>query len=56
MEDIKAQGTSQNLILCALYSRLKNLVYDDIPSIEWEKKYDIPKEIPKDELMKFEPE
>jgi len=39
-----------------LYSRMKNLVYDDIPKLEWELKYDIPKKYPRHKIMEFEPE
>lgn len=39
-----------------MFSRLKNLVYDDIECIEWEVKYKIPKILPKDRVLDFAPE
>ena len=56
MEEIKGSSLDQNIILVSLYARLKNLIYDEIPKLEWEKKYDLPENIPKDKLVKFEPE
>lgn len=56
MQDIKNQAMNQNILLAIVFARLKNLIYDDIPRIDWEVKYQIPKDIPKEELMRFEPE
>lgn len=47
-------------ILINLYSRLKNLIYDDIPKVVWEEKYNFAEnQIPDskvDRIMEFEPE
>lgn len=56
MEEIKEHSLDQNIILVSLYARLKNLIYDEIPKLEWEKKYDLQENIPKEKLIKFEPE
>jgi hypothetical protein len=56
MEDIKEKGNDQNILLVSLYSRLKNLIYDDIPKVIWEQKYHLPEHIPKERVLKFEPE
>lgn len=32
------------------------MIYDEIPKLEWDKKYDLPENIPKDKLVSFEPE
>jgi len=56
MEKSKKLTNTQNAIIIQLYARLKNLVYDDIPKVVWEKKYNIPSDIPKKELFKFQPE
>jgi len=56
MEEIKGGSLDQNIILVSVYARLKNLIYDEIPRLEWDKKYDLPENIPKDKLVSFEPE
>lgn len=56
MEEIKENGNDQNIMIVSIYARLKNLIYDDIPKIIWEKKYQLPEQIPKEKLLKFEPE
>ena len=56
MEEIKNGSLDQNVLLVSVYARLKNLIYDEIPKLEWEKKYDLPENVPKDRLLKFEPE
>ena len=56
MEEIKSNALDQNVILVSVYARLKNLIYDEIPKLEWDKKYDLPENVPKDKLVSFEPE
>jgi hypothetical protein len=56
MQEIKGNSLDQNIILVSLYARLKNLIHDEIPKLEWEKKYDLPENVPKDKLVRFEPE
>ena len=56
MEEIKEHSLPQNILMISIYSRLKNLVYDDIPKIVWEKKYNLPEKVPKHKLIQFEPE
>lgn len=56
MEDLKKNSNDINVILINVYARLKNLIYDDIPKIIWEQKYEIPNPLPKDKLMHLSPE
>ena len=56
MEDIKGSNTDLSVLLITAYARLKNLVYEDIPKIQWEKKYTLPDNVPKDRLMQLSPE
>lgn len=56
MEDLKKNGNDFYVMLINVYARLKNLIYDDIPKIVWEQKYEIPKTLPKDKLLNLSPE
>ncbi len=56
MDDIKKGSNDINVMLINVYARLKNLIYDDIPKIVWEQKYEIPNPLPKDKLMQLSPE
>jgi hypothetical protein len=56
MEDIRASNNDLTVLLISSYARLKNLVYDDIPKIEWEKKYTLPDKVPRDVVMNLSPE
>ena len=56
MNEIKGQMKDINILLVTVYSRLKNLIYDDIPKIYWETKYEIPKKMPHEKFLNFEPE
>lgn len=51
MEEIKKNSNDVYVMLINVYARLKNLIYDDIPKIIWEEKYEIPNPLPKDKLM-----
>ena len=51
MDDIKKNTGDSNSLLVNVYARLKNLIYDDIPKIVWEQKYEIPNPLPKDKLL-----
>ena len=39
MQDLKFRLGDIAFILLSSYSRIKNLIYDEIPKVEWEKKY-----------------
>lgn len=56
MEELKRATNDLYVMLINVYSRLKNLVSDDIPNIVWETKYEIPNPLPKDKLMHLNPE
>lgn len=56
MDDIKKNTGDSNSLLVNVYARLKNLIYDDIPKIVWEQKYEIPNPLPKDKLLQLSPE
>ena len=56
LEDLRRTGNDSYVLLYGVYARLKNLIYEDIPKIEWERKYDFPKELPKDRLLALNPE
>jgi hypothetical protein len=43
MADLKKSLGDIGFILVSVYSRLKNLIYDEIPKVEWEKKYKLNK-------------
>lgn len=51
MEDIKKNNNDVYVMLINVYARLKNLIYDDIPKIIWEEKYEIPNPLPRDRLL-----
>lgn len=56
MDDIKKNNNDVYVMLINVYARLKNLIYEDIPKIIWEQKYEIPNPLPKDKLMNLSPE
>ena len=60
MDKAKQNSFEQLDLLISTYTRLKNLIYDDIPKIVWEKKYDfVEKKVSDDEvqrIVRFEPE
>lgn len=56
MEEIKKNNNDMYVMLTNVYARLKNLIYEDIPKITWEKKFDIPNPLPRDQLLHLSPE
>lgn len=56
MEDLKKGNNDFFVMLMNVYARMKNLIYDDIPKIVWETKYNMPNPLPKDKLMHLSPE
>jgi hypothetical protein len=56
MDDIKKANNDTYVMLTNVYARLKNLIYEDIPKITWEKKFDMPNPLPHDQLLHLSPE
>ena len=56
MEELKKNNNDTYVMLTNVYARLKNLIYEDIPKITWEKKFDIPNPLPRDQLLHLSPE
>ena len=56
MMEIKGRTQDLNVLLLSTYSRLKNLIYEDIPKVIWEKKFKLMENTPKDKILQFEPE
>lgn len=56
MEEIREGISDVSTMLITTYSRLKNLVREEMPKIDWERKFVLPEGVPQDLVLNLDPE